>query len=96
MWPSWPRTLGVDASGGIGSDGLGQPGRGAERFRSEADRQALEHQHGQRRAPAVADTADDGVLVEPDVVEEHLVELRLAGDLAQAPDGDARRRPSGR
>ena len=84
------------ARGGIVGQRLGQPGRRAEVLRAEADRQPLVHEHGQRRAPAVADAADDGVGLEPDVVEEDLVELGLAGDLAQAADGDARRRPSAR
>ena len=61
----------------------------AEPLAAEADRDALEHQRRQRGAPAVADPADDGVGVERDVVEEDLVELGLAGDLAQAADGDA-------
>ena len=89
--PSRWRTsrIGPRAAGSAG-DRLGEPRRRAEALRAEADREPLEHQHRQRRAPAVADAADDRVLVEHDVVEEHLVELGLAGDLAQAAHGHAR------
>ncbi len=61
----------------------------AHALAAEPDRDALEHQRGQRRAPAVADAADDRVGVDRDVVEEDLVELGLAGDLAQPAHGHA-------
>ena len=75
----------------VGGQRLGQPRRRAEALGAEADRQPLVHEHRQRGAPAVADAADHRVGVEADVVEEDLVELGLAGDLAQAADGDPRR-----
>src|SRR5258708_19804795 len=58
---------------------------------AEADRDALEHQRRESRAPAIADAADDGALVERDIVEEDLVELRLAGDLTEAPNRHSHR-----
>ncbi len=59
-----------------------------EALRAQADRQALEHERRQGRTPAVADTADDSLRAEPHIIEEDLVELRLARDLAQAADRD--------
>ena len=49
---------------------------------------ALVHQRRQRDLPAVADAADDVLVGDPRVLDEELVELRLAGDLAQRPDLD--------
>ena len=63
----------------------------AEALRAQADREALEHERRQRRPPAVVDLAHDRVGVEVHVVEEDLVELGLARDLAEAADGHAGR-----
>ena len=43
-------------------------------------------------APALVHRADEPVVGDEHVAEEHLVELGLAGDLAQRPHLDARRR----
>ena len=68
----------------------------AEALAAEPDRHALEHQRRQPDAPAAVDRPDLRARLEPDVVEEDLVEVRLAGDLAQRAHRHARRRPSGR
>ena len=82
--------VGVAAGVGIGGDGAREAILlVAHALRAQADGHALEHQRGQRRAPAVVDLADDRVGGQAHVVEEDLVELRLAGDLAQAADGHA-------
>src|SRR5580692_3514172 len=74
----------------VGGDGASEAGGViAHALATEADGDALEHERGEGCAPAVSDTADDRALLERDVVEEDLVELGLAGDLAQAADGDA-------
>src|SRR5919204_93330 len=84
--------VGVRAGGLVARDRLREaPLAVAEALRAEPDRQALEHERRERRAPAAVDRAADRVGVQAHVVEEHLVELRLAGDLAQAANGDARR-----
>ena len=49
-----------------------------------------------RDAPAAVDRPDLRARLEPHVVEEDLVEVRLARDLAQRPHRDAARRPSAR
>ena len=56
-----------------------------------ADGGALVHQRGHRHPPAVAHVADAVGVGDADVGQVDLVELRLAGDLAQRPDLDARR-----
>src|SRR4051812_17430495 len=61
----------------------------AEALAAEPDRHALEHQRGQRDAPAAVDGPDLRAGLEVDVVEEDLVEVRLAGDLAERPDRHA-------
>ena len=82
--------LGVAAGVGVGGDGAREAVLlVAHALRAQADGHALEHQRGQRGAPAVVDLADDRVGGQAHVVEEDLVELGLAGDLAQAADGDA-------
>ena len=65
-------------------------GAPAEALAAEPDRHALEHQRGEADAPAAVDRADLGARLEVDVVEEDLVEVRLAGDLAQRAHGHAR------
>ena len=52
---------------------------------------ALVGEHGHRDAPAFADLADQMFAWHARVLEEHLAELALAGDLAQRPHGDAGR-----
>ncbi|MEZ5206348.1 MAG: hypothetical protein R2690_05070 [Acidimicrobiales bacterium] len=47
-------------------------------------------QRRRRDAPPVVDGADALVVRHDGVVEEHLVEVELVGDLAQRPDVDAR------
>ena len=84
-WRTSESTRAAGSAASVWPRAAGDP----KRLRAEADRQPLEHQHRQRRSPAVADAADDHVGVEPDIVEEDLVELGLAGDLPQAADGDA-------
>ena len=49
----------------------------------------FELQRGHGNAPACVDFAHQIFRRNPDVVEEHLVEFGLAGDLHQRPDGDA-------
>ena len=74
----------------VGEQRLGEAvGAPAEALAAEPDRDALEHQRRQRDAPAAVDRPDLGARVERDVVEEDLVEVRLAGDLAQRPDRHA-------
>src|SRR5579875_2775427 len=46
----------------------------------------LVHQRGQRHLPAVADAAQHVLVPHPRPLDEQLVELRLAGDLAQRAD----------
>ena len=53
--------------------------------------EALVHQRGAGHPPAVVEVAHEVGGRDADVVEEHLVEVRLAGDLAQRSDRDARR-----
>ena len=48
-------------------------------------------EHGHRDAPALADLPDEVLPRHADVLEEHLAELALAGDLAQWPDRHAGR-----
>ena len=78
---------------------LEQPalGRGGEQvvellaqphLQREAQPGALVHQRRQRDLPAVADAADDVRVGDPRLLDEELVELRLAGDLAQRADLD--------
>ena len=55
---------------------------------------ALEGQRAHRHAPAVARLADHQVGVGAGVVEEHLVELRVAGQLDDRADLDARADPA--
>ena len=74
----------------VGEQRLGEAvGAPAEALAAEPDRDALEHQRRHRDAPAAVDRTDLGARVERDVVEEDLVEVRLAGDLAQRPDRHA-------
>ena len=56
----------------------------------EEERQAgaLVHERRQRDLPAVADAADDVLVGDPRLLDEELVELGAAGDLAQRPDLD--------
>ena len=54
-------------------------------------RYALVGQRGAGQSPAVVDLPDDHLVGHEHVVEEHLVEQVVAGDLAQRPDIDARR-----
>src|SRR3954454_19759508 len=51
---------------------------------------ALEHQGRDRNAPAAADLPDDVLVGDLGLLEEDLVELGLAGDLAKRPDVDVR------
>ncbi len=55
---------------------------------AEGERRALVHERGDRDVPAVALPADDVLVRDPGLLDEQLVELRLAGDLAQRPDLD--------
>ncbi len=57
-------------------------------LQGEAEPGALVHQRRQRHLPAVADAADDVRVGDPGLLDEELVELRLAGDLAQRADLD--------
>ncbi len=52
----------------------------------EAEAGALVHERRERHLPAVADAADDVLVGDPRALDEQLVELRLAGDLAQRAD----------
>ena len=82
--------VGVLARGRVGGDDVGVARRAvAHALRAQADRHTLVHERGQRRAPAAVQRADERVLVEAHVVEEDLVELGLARDLAQAADRHA-------
>ncbi len=56
--------------------------------RRGADARTLVHQRRDRDHPTVALTADDVLVGHVGVLDEELVELRLAGDLAQRPDLD--------
>src|SRR5437870_5654645 len=49
----------------------------------EAEARALVHERRQGHLPAVADAADHELVGDPGLLDEELVELRLAGDLAQ-------------
>ena len=55
-----------------------------------ADGHPLVHERGQRHRPAFVDVAEAQLVGHPHVGEEHLVERRAAGHLAQRPDLDAR------
>ena len=55
-----------------------------------ADRRPLVHQRREGDRPAAVDVAEAVVVGHADVVEEHLVEARPAGHLAQRPHLDAR------
>ena len=55
----------------------------------EGEPRALVHQRRDRDRPAVVLAADDVLVGDPRLLDEQLVELRLAGDLAQRPDLDA-------
>ena len=57
-----------------------------------ADRRPLVHQRGERDAPAFVDVAEAVRVGDAHLVEEHLVERRAAGHLAQRADLDARAR----
>ncbi len=52
-------------------------------LQAEPEREALVHQRGQAHLPAVVDLAEHLRLVHAHVVEEDLVELRVAGDLLE-------------
>src|SRR5438105_3907545 len=54
----------------------------------EGERRALVHERGDRHPPAVALPADDVLVGDARLLDEQLVELRLAGDLAQGTDLD--------
>ena len=58
-----------------------------------ADRHPLVHERGQGDPPAVARRAEALAVGDADVGEVHLVELGLAGHLAQRPHLDARAPP---
>ena len=49
---------------------------------AEGERGALVHERGDRDHPAVAHAADDVLVGDPGLLDEELVELGLAGDLA--------------
>jgi hypothetical protein len=51
-------------------------------------RAPLVGERGRRHAPAVVEGSDERVVGDEGVVEEHLVEVALVGDLAQGPDLD--------
>src|ERR687897_136731 len=55
-----------------------------------AEARPLEHQGGVRALPAIVEPADHRVVAHPGLAEEHLVEQRPAGHLAQRPHLDAR------
>ena len=71
-------------------DQRGDRARALRRDRA-ADRDPLVHQRGQRDPPAVAGLAEQLGVGDAGVGEEDLVELGLAGHLAQRPDLDAGR-----
>ena len=60
-------------------------------LRTPADRIALVHQGRERDLPALADRAQALAVGDAHVGEEHLVEMRGAGDLLDRADLDARR-----
>ncbi len=62
-------------------------------LQDEAEPGALVHQRRERDLPAVADAADDVRVGDPRLLDEELVELGLAGDLAQRADLDGRPAP---
>ena len=66
-----------------------RPSPGAAAAAAAADGGALVHQRGHRDPPALADVADAVGVGHPDLGHVDLVELGLAGDLAQRPDLDA-------
>ena len=68
---------------------LGDPGSEGPRLRQ---RHPLVGQRGPGDPPAAVDLADHAVVRHEHVVQEHLVEQRIAGDLAQRPHLDARAR----
>ena len=65
-------------------------GAGAGHADPAADRRALVRQRRHRHPPALADVTDPVGVGDAHVGEVHLVELGLAGDLAQRSDLDAR------
>ena len=79
---------------GVASPELQEPALGAGRREvahgpAGADPDALEHERGVRDRPAVVQPADQVGVGDHRVVEEHLVEQRMAGDLDQRADGHA-------
>jgi hypothetical protein len=98
--PGWPHDLGaqVQLAEAVGDDGVleqsfvgGLLDHSVEQL-AQADLQeepqagALVHQRGERDLPAVADTPEHVLVRDAGAVEEELVELGLAGDLAQRAD----------
>src|SRR4051812_33033979 len=59
-------------------------------YRGGAETGPLEHQGRDRDLPAAADLADDVLVGDLGLLEEDLVELGLAGDLAERPNVDVR------
>ena len=72
-----------------GGDGVEPPSEGDARG---ADVAALVGERGHRHAPPAVQRAEQRVVGQADLVEEHLVELAAAGHLAQRADLDARQR----
>ena len=85
------RVVGASASAGEPEDAPVPVA--AERLRAAAgaDGDPLVGEHVERDPPAVVDCADQRVGGQPDVVEEHLVEVGAAVDLTQRTRRDARR-----
>ena len=92
----------------LAHDRVGEPTAGGARLDQALDRDLVQHLLlpderraalvGERRvgdAPALVLGTDEVLDRDLDVVEEHLVELALAGDLAQRADLDAGRASSG-
>src|SRR2546429_9584828 len=66
--------------------------RVAERYMSDEGREVSRVcQRGYRDAPPLIESPHQVFRRYADVIEEHLIELRLARDLSERPDGDARR-----
>src|SRR5579859_1306530 len=71
--------------------GSGPAGAAAACAGSRPEGQSLVGEHGRERPPPVVLAPDEGRRRDAHVVEEHLVEMGLAGHLTQRPDGDTGR-----
>ena len=73
----------------VAGDRAGRRPRAPRAAAAGAEAGALEHERGVGDGPAVVEAADDRVVGDAGVGEEHLVEHRAAGHLPQRADLDA-------